>query len=124
MLVRIYKTKVFRRFQRKEGMTDAALADAVRRAEEGLVDADLGRGLIKQRVARQGAGRRGGYRTVIAYRVGERAVFIYGFAKSERDNITAADLQDLIGAGALLLDLNADAIDTLIVEGELWEVLI
>lgn len=120
--MRIYKTKIFRRFQRKEGMTDAALIEAVSRAESGLIDADLGHGLIKQRVARQGRGRRSGYRTVIAYRAAERAVFIYGFAKSERDNISAADLHDLASAGAVLLGLDGDAIDTLIIEGELWEV--
>ncbi len=120
--MRIYKTKTFRRFQRKESMADAALCEAVKRAEEGSVDAKLGRNLIKQRVAREGAGRRSGFRTIIAYRVGMRAVFIYGFAKSKEDNITAADEQDLANAGALLLGLDADGIETLIVEGELWEV--
>ncbi len=103
-------------------MTDAALCEAVKRAEDGSVDAKLGRNLIKQRVARQGAGRRGGFRTVIAYRVGTRAVFIYGFAKSKEENISAADEQDLAHTGALLLGLDADGIETLIVEGELWEV--
>lgn len=120
--MRIYKTKTFRRFQRKEGMTDAALCLAIRRAEDGSVDARLGRNLIKQRVAREGAGRRGGYRTIIAYRVGLRAVFIHGFAKSDEDNISAADEQDLAQIGALLLGFDADGIETLIVEGELWEV--
>lgn len=120
--MRIYKTKTFRRFQRKEGMTDAALCDAVRRAEACSVDAQLGRYLIKQRVARQGAGRRGGFRTIIAYRAGDCAVFIYGFAKNQKDNISAADEQDMAQTGALLLGLDADGIETLIVEGELWEV--
>jgi hypothetical protein len=50
--LRIYKTKTFRRFQRKEGITDASLREAVTRAEAGSVDAKLGRCLIKQRVAR------------------------------------------------------------------------
>ncbi|MEQ1717646.1 MAG: type II toxin-antitoxin system RelE/ParE family toxin, partial [Hyphomicrobium sp.] len=100
--MRIYKTKTFRRFQRQEGVTDATLAEAVKRAEDGLIDADLGRGLIKQRVARQGAGRRGGFRSIIAYRVGSRAVFIYGFAKNDRDNISAADQQEMVITGALL----------------------
>ena len=120
--MKIYKTKTFRRFQRKEGMTDATLCEAVKRAEDGSVDAKLGRNLIKQRVARQGAGRRGGFRTVIAYRVGARAVFIYGFAKSNAENISAADEQELAHTGALLLGLDADGVETLIVEGELWEV--
>jgi hypothetical protein len=62
------------------------------RAERGLVDADLGFGLIKQRVARQGQGRRGGYRTLMAFTVGHQTVFLYGFAKSERNNIGADEL--------------------------------
>ena len=96
--MRIYKTKVFLRFQRKEGVADAALCEAITRADKGLIDADLGRGLIKQRVAREGAGRRGGFRTIVAYRAGSRAVFIFGFAKNVRDNITAADERDLADA--------------------------
>jgi hypothetical protein len=82
--VRVFVTKSFRRFQRKERIADAALCEAVRRAARGLVDADLGGGLIKQRVSRPGEGRRGGFRTVIAYRVDDRAVFLFGFAKKIR----------------------------------------
>jgi hypothetical protein len=63
------------------------LAEAVLRAARGLVDADLGGGLIKQRVARQGQGRRGGYRVMIAFRAGDFAVFLFGFARSAEDNL-------------------------------------
>ena len=120
--MRIYKTKVFLRFQRKEGVADAALCEAIARANEGLIDADLGRGLIKQRVPREGAGRRGGFRTIVAYRAGARAVFIYGFAKNVRDNIAAADEREMADTGALLLGLDARGIETMILGGELWEV--
>jgi hypothetical protein len=80
-------SKVFARFARKERLNPPRLRDAITRAELGLIDAELGGGLIKQRVARSGGGRSGGYRTVIAFRAAQRAVFLYGFAKSERDNI-------------------------------------
>lgn len=66
--MRILKTKAFGRFQHKERIDDETLLDTVMRAERGLIDADLGAGLIKQRVARAGAGRSGGFRTVIAYK--------------------------------------------------------
>jgi hypothetical protein len=85
--VRIYKTKEFGRFARREKINDVALCEAVDRAERGLIDADLGSGLIKQRVARPGQGRSGGFRTLLAYRAASRTVFVYGFAKSERGNI-------------------------------------
>jgi len=90
--MRVLKTKEFWRFARREGISDAALLDAAKRAERGLVDADLGGGLIKQRVPRRGQGRSGGYRTLMAYRVGTLVVFLYAFAKSERDNIEDDEL--------------------------------
>ena len=79
----------------KERIDDRQLCEAIARAERGLVDADLGGNLIKQRVARSGRGRSGGYRTVVAFRVSQRSVFLYVFAKSERDNIDDRELADL-----------------------------
>ena len=69
MPVSIFKTKWFTRFARKERLKDRSLAEAIERAERGIIDADLGGGLIKQRVAREGQGRSGGYRMLVAYRV-------------------------------------------------------
>jgi hypothetical protein len=90
--VRVFKTKWFVRFARRERISDATLGDAVRRAERGLVDADLGGGVIKQRVARPGQGRSGGYRVLMAYRTGARGVFLFGFAKSARANVEDDEL--------------------------------
>jgi hypothetical protein len=69
------------------------LREAIARAERGLIDADLGGGLIKQRVARQGQGRSGGYRVIVAYRIKGRAVFLFGFAKNEKENISQDELE-------------------------------
>ena len=55
--MRIFKAKGFSRFQRRERIVDQTLLTAIRRATDGLVDADLGGGLIKQRVARPGQGK-------------------------------------------------------------------
>lgn len=66
--MRVYRLKAFWRFQRRERIADKALAKAVRAARSGLAGADLGGGLVKQRVARPGQGKSGGYRTIIAYR--------------------------------------------------------
>lgn len=93
--MRIFKTKLFAKFARQERIEDASLHEAVERAERGLVDANLGGNVIKQRVARQGQGKRGGYRTLIAYRLGDLAFFMFGFAKNERDNITEDELDSL-----------------------------
>lgn len=93
--MRVFVTKVFARFVRSKRIDDAHLCEAVARAEAGSIDANLGGGIIKQRVARRGGGRSGGYRTVIAYQASRRSVFLYGFAKSERDNINDRELADL-----------------------------
>ena len=93
--MRVFVTKRFGRFQRKEKISDVVLNEAIARAERGQIDATLGRHLIKQRIGRTGQGRSGGYRTVVAYRMGDRAVFLFGFAKNERDNIAPDELEDL-----------------------------
>jgi len=91
--LRVFKTKWFARFARRARISDNSLCDAVSRAERGLVDADLGGGIIKQRIARPGQGRSGGYRVLVAYRRNVRAAFFYGFAKSERENVEEDELE-------------------------------
>ena len=87
-----FKTKAFARFADREGLEDAALCEAVRRARSGLIDADLGGGVIKQRIARKGGGRSGGFRMIVLFRRGELAFFVYGFAKSGRENLRRNEL--------------------------------
>jgi hypothetical protein len=101
--VHIFKLKTFARFARRERMSDVSLFDAIDRAERGLVDADLGGGLIKQRVARPGQGKRSGYRVIIGFRSKLRAVFLFGFAKNELDNIDDDQLATLRETAALWL---------------------
>ena len=102
--MRIFKLKAFRRFRRREGILDASLIAAVRDAANGLIDADLGDGLIKQRVARRAQGKRGGYRTVIAYRRDHRAVFLLGFANSDKANVEDDELTELKRRGRCTWD--------------------
>lgn len=119
---KVFKTKWFQRFVRKEGIKDTALLDAVARAEQGRIDADLGSGVIKQRIARRGQGRSGGYRTIILFQRGERAVFIYGFAKSERDNIQADEEKQFKEAAKHVLALTDKQLEELVKQGEFVEV--
>jgi hypothetical protein len=120
--MRVYKIKGFARFQRGECIADRALVEALLAAERGLVDADLGGGLIKQRVARPGQGKSGGFRTLIAYRRGERAVFLFGFAKNERANIDDDELEEWRYVGRLYLALDERKIEAAITAQELTEV--
>ena len=121
--MRVFTNAWFRKFARKERISDAVLCDAVARADAGLIDADLGAGLVKQRVARPGSGRSGGYRTILIYRTATRAVFVYGFAKSDRGNLGAEDERDLKAlARPILLAAETD-MDRLVAAGVLAEVI-
>lgn len=81
--MQVLKNAWFERFARKQKIPDQVLLDAIKRAELGQIDADLGGGVIKQRIARKGQGKSGGYRTIVLYRARKRAIFMYGFSKSE-----------------------------------------
>lgn len=120
--MRIFLTKDFARFGRKERIKSDVLRDAVERAGRGLIDADLGSGLIKQRVARPGQGRSRSYRTVIAYRSGVRCFFMYGFAKSERGNINSQELYVLKRTAQVLMGMTDAEIAISLAEKELTEI--
>lgn len=122
-MTRVLMNRWFERFARKERIDGRMLIEAINRADSGLIDADLGGGLIKQRVARAGQGRSGGYRTLILFRSGNRAVFAFGFAKNRQADIPPADgLLLLKKAAALTLALGEAEIDRLVAAGELTEV--
>ena len=112
--MRIYKNAWFAKFARKERISDAALCEAVDRAARGSIDADLGGGLIKQRVARSGAGKSGGYRTLIFFRQTERAIFAGGFAKSDQENLSAGELVALKMAAKQYLAFSQQQMDDLV----------
>lgn len=120
--MQIFKLKGLARFARHERISDASLREAIERAERGIIDADLGGGLIKQRVARAGKGRSGGFRMILAYRVEDRAFFLFGFAKNERENIAPDELEALRKIAALWLAADARQIETGIDDGLLIEV--
>lgn len=79
---------------------------AIQDAERGLIDADLGFGLIKQRTSRPNEGKSGGYRSIIVHRHGDLSIFIYGFAKNEKDNISESELQLLRDAAKAILEMD------------------
>jgi hypothetical protein len=120
--MRVLKTRWFARWARKEGLTDTALRSAVDEMRGGLVDAVLGGGLIKKRIARPGGGKSGGYRTLLAADFRDRWVFLYGFAKSERENIGDGDLRELRRLAQEYLSMGEAATRRLVGMGVLMEV--
>ena len=120
--VRIFKNKPFARFAKKAEISDVALCKAILNAENGLIDADLGGGVIKQRVARDGKGKSGGFRTMILFRTGTRAFFVYGFAKNEQDNISDDDLVALKKLATKMLNYSDAELTTVINQKSLIEI--
>lgn len=93
--MRIFKTKAFDKFAQKHHIPDEDFLEAVMRAEQGAIDADLGSNIIKQRIARAGKGRSGGFRAFIFYRINENSYFVAAISKNVRDNISTQELAAL-----------------------------
>jgi len=106
----VLKRRDFARWQAREKLPDDALCRAVKEIENGLIDADLGGLLYKKRVARPGGGKSSGYRTVLSARIGDRYVFLHGFAKKDKANITQDEKKALQFAGKVFLDLSPTAL--------------
>ena len=119
---RILKRKDFAKWQLGEKLPDAFLCKAVRQMENGLIDADLGGQLYKMRIARPGSGKSSSYRTLLSARIGNRYVFLHGFAKHNKANITTDEHKALQFAGHVFLGLSRTALEKALQAGVLMEV--
>ena len=120
--ISVYATKEFRRFARKADLADAKLLEAAYDVVASRYDADLGGGVFKQRVAREGGGKSGGFRTIILFRVGSHSFFAHGFAKSEKANVSAKELKALKRLADVLLGFSGEQIEAAQAAGKLIEV--
>ncbi len=121
-MVKVFKRLDFARWQKSENLPDALLCNAVTEMQRGLIDADLGGGLYKKRVARRGRGKSSGYRTLLSAKIGSRYIFLHGFAKSDRTNITQSEQRALQFAGKVFLELAQESLSKAIDSGVLLEV--
>ena len=120
--MKLYKTPQFKRWARKNDLEDDDLCNAAREMAEGLYEADLGGGLFKKRIARSGQGKSGGFRTMIASNRKDRWVFLYGFAKNERSNISGKEQEALRKVAGDLLTATLKTIETMTLNNKLMEV--
>lgn len=120
--MRIFKYRIFAQWAKKEGISNNALKQAIDDIERGLFDANLGNGLYKQRVARKGQGKRGSYRTILAFKENDRSFFMYGYAKSNRTNISDKEKAVYKKLSAYFLEIPDNKLETLIKMGEIVEV--
>ena len=120
--MRIFKNKAFTKWAEKEGLNDDALQIAVDEMGRGLIDADLGGHVVKKRVAVGGRGKRGGVRTLLAYKSGDKAFFMYGFAKNARANVSTDELKALKHLAKELMNYSDKTLTKAIQHGALIEV--
>ncbi|HEY3989699.1 MAG TPA: type II toxin-antitoxin system RelE/ParE family toxin [Acidobacteriaceae bacterium] len=120
--IRVFQTKVFARLARAEGVEANWLIRCVTEAEDGLIEANLGRGLIKQRLARPGQGKSGSLRTIVVFRKGSRAIFIDIFAKKDKANFTEDELKGYRKLAGILLSWDNKQISNALAAGTLIEI--
>jgi len=122
LIRRIFETRYFSRWMRKTDLTDKALCAAIAEMMLGLIDGDLGGGIIKKRIGLAGRGKRGGARTLVASNKGNRWFFVFGFEKNDRANISADELEALQGLARELLARTNQQLDEAVVGGALQEI--
>lgn len=118
----VFVTKEFARFARKSRLSADRLRQAAAEVMEGRFDADLGGGVFKQRVARGGGGKSGGFRTIVVFRAGDHSFFVHGFAKSDKANVSVKELKALRQLAGVLLGFSDAELRTARGAGELVEV--
>jgi hypothetical protein len=119
---RVFKTRYFARWMRKTELNDEALCAAVVEMAQGLIDADLGGGVVKKRIGLSGRGKRGGARTLVATNMGNRWFFVYGFEKNDRANIADDELQALKDLAEQLLARTRKQLGEALNDGTLNEI--
>lgn len=121
--MRVFKSKVFSKWASKENLSDEILALAIKEMENGLIDANLGGNVYKKRVAKIGQGKSGSTRTILAFKIDNKAFFIHGFSKKDKDNISDKELEYLKFYANILLNLDDDKIEIALENNELMEVI-
>ena len=121
-MTRVFKTRYFTRWMRKTQLDDKALCDAVLEMMQGLIDADIGGGIIKKRVGIAGRGKQGGARTLLATNYDNHWFFVFGFQKNTRSNINSREKEALKLLADDLLSMSATALDSACQRNELQEI--
>jgi len=120
--MRVFKTKLFSRRAKEMGLDDSALFNAAKEIEQGSFEANLGGNIYKKRIALGNRGKSSGARTIVAFKIKDKAIFLYGFPKNERGNITQKEEIALKGLAEFFLGRSDNEIDNAVKTGDLIEV--
>ena len=120
--MRIFKTKIFSKWAKPQNINDDSLKKAVTELCQGNSDGDLGGYVFKKRVAREGQGKSGSYRTIIAFKIDDNAFFVYGFSKSDKANLDTKELKAFKQLAKDLMRMSSKQIELALSNEELIEV--
>ncbi len=121
--MRIFKYRLFDKWAKKQGLSDADIKSAIAEIESGLIDAKLGGNVYKKRISRNGEGKSGAYRTIILMKVKNKAIFSHGFSKGEKSNISDHELDGFKVMAKAFLNLSDEKIKILLDDNKLVEVI-
>ena len=116
------KTKWFNKWAKKNSIGDKVLCDTIQNISDNLGIVDLGAGLYKVRTATSGRGKSGGYRTIVVFRESDIAIFIYGFSKTEKDNLSKEELKNFKKLAKDLLSIGKQEYIRMTKSGELHSI--
>ena len=119
----LYKTRPFARIAKKAGITDAALKSSVEEMRKGIIHADLGGNVYKQRVAVPGQGKRGGSRVIVATNLQDRWIFVHCYLKKNQNDIAPDEEIAFKELARVYLSLSWNAIETAVKRGILEEII-
>lgn len=120
--MRIFKTRLFAKWAKKEKLMDQSLRLAIQEMEKGLIEADLGGFVYKKRIPLEGRGKRGGARSIVIYRAHDKAFFIFGYAKNEKSDMSNEELKSAKMLSKDLISYSDSQLIHLIQQGKLIEV--
>ncbi|MBA2649640.1 MAG: type II toxin-antitoxin system RelE/ParE family toxin [Legionella sp.] len=121
--MRIFKTKLFSKWAKPQNINDDSLKKAIDELCQGNSDGDLGGYVYKKRLAREGQGKSGSYRTIVAFKIDDKAFFVYGFAKSDKASLDAKELKAFKQLAKDLMIMNNNKLELALFNEELIEVI-
>lgn len=120
--MKIFKLRHFEKWLKKQEFSEQTLKNAIKEIEAGLFEAHLGGFLYKKRIPVPGKGKRGGARTILAYKQHKATIFLFGFAKNQKENITLKEKNALNELADLYMNLSDAELEHALQIGELLEV--
>ncbi len=121
-MMKVLMTKEFYKWAKKRNIPGESLLAAAREIEEGCFETQLGNNLLKKRIAFTGQGKRGSGRSIVCFKQDDRTIFMFGFAKNEKDTLSPKELKAFKLLAKEMVNIPLSGINSLVKEGVFVEV--